>query len=65
MASCDVASVHIGPCYEGGYTEAKKTARIEKLATWLRLGLLRLGREVQAEPKKPMLRAPGPKRLKL
>mmetsp|Transcript_12079 Transcript_12079/g.19500 ORF Transcript_12079/g.19500 Transcript_12079/m.19500 type:complete len:773 (+) Transcript_12079:127-2445(+) len=29
--------------YKGGFTEAKKLARTEVLATWLRLGLLRLG----------------------
>ena len=29
--------------YKGGFTEAKKLERTEKLATWLRLGLLRLG----------------------
>jgi hypothetical protein len=29
--------------YKGGFTEAKKLARTEQLATWLRLGLLRLG----------------------
>ena len=29
--------------YKGGYTEEKRTARLERLAQWLRLGLLRLG----------------------
>jgi predicted unusual protein kinase regulating ubiquinone biosynthesis (AarF/ABC1/UbiB family) len=29
--------------YKGGYTEEKRTARLERLAKWLRLGLLRLG----------------------
>ena len=29
--------------YKGGFTEAKKLERTEKLANWLRLGLLRLG----------------------
>mmetsp|Transcript_15793 Transcript_15793/g.38444 ORF Transcript_15793/g.38444 Transcript_15793/m.38444 type:complete len:823 (+) Transcript_15793:2-2470(+) len=29
--------------YKGGFTEAKKLARTERLAAWLRLGLLRLG----------------------
>lgn len=29
--------------YKGGYTEEKRIARLERLANWLRLGLLRLG----------------------
>ena len=29
--------------YKGGYTEEKRVARLERLANWLRLGLLRLG----------------------
>ena len=29
--------------YKGGFTEAKKLERTERLANWLRLGLLRLG----------------------
>jgi predicted unusual protein kinase regulating ubiquinone biosynthesis (AarF/ABC1/UbiB family) len=29
--------------YKGGYTEEKRLARLERLAKWLRLGLLRLG----------------------
>lgn len=29
--------------YKGGYTEEKRVARLERLASWLRLGLLRLG----------------------